>query len=72
MTAGQVYNFKVVARNSAGWGDESAVIAVMAAGAPAKPVLTSLEYDSVNEWYILEWDTIDNNGDPITSINTSA
>jgi len=42
------------------------MIQVMAASAPSKPVISSLTYDSLNEWYTLTWGAIDDGGDAIT------
>jgi len=45
LTSGQLYTFKVQAHNSQGWGDESLPIEFAASGVPAKPVISSLQYD---------------------------
>jgi len=67
IVSGQVYGFRVRARNIFGWGPYSPVTQIQAAREPGKPIAPVTSIDSVKGGMAITWTAPDARGSAITS-----
>jgi hypothetical protein len=65
LTAGKTYEFKVIARNSYGYGSYSTILTVLAGSAPSTPVAPTTTISGSN--VIISWTKPSENGASITA-----